>query len=370
MLDLLGTTLTDRLMVPEGRHLVVETSPLPAARAIREGRVVEPPSAGRGAHAGRAARQLILPARRPKAWAFPIVAAAAPSAPSSWWLETDPVEDVGREDFLLTIGRQVGQALARASRARCQLAAAALCGSSRRPASCWAARSTRGDDRPRRRGRRARVRRLVLGGAARSRRPAPVARRHPRGSGEGGRNGPHSARAVPARPRRPVRHRRGDPHRRTRAGAGDRAGADRGLRAGAPRPRRDDPRAPPGVLDDGAAGLARTDPRRHELRVRRIGAPLRGGRPRRGGRLARRAATAIDTTRGCSRIATGSRRPSRRACGRHRCRRSTASNWALSTGPPAPATRWRTSTTCSPVTGGTGSPWWATCAARAPRPPP
>jgi PAS domain S-box-containing protein len=113
-LDLLGTTLSDERMPAVWRHLTIETSPLPAARAVRERRVVRMPLEEAEGPTPSAARELVQPGSPAEAWAFPIVAASAPVGAVVLVFETDPVEDVGREDFLLTIGRQVGQALARA----------------------------------------------------------------------------------------------------------------------------------------------------------------------------------------------------------------------------------------------------------------
>ncbi|MDP9328011.1 MAG: PAS domain-containing protein, partial [Actinomycetota bacterium] len=113
-LDLLGTTLSEERMPEVWRHLTIETSPLPAARAVRERRVVRMPLEEAEGPTPSAARELVRPGSPAEAWAFPIVAASAPVGAVVLVFETDPVEDVGREDFLLTIGRQVGQALARA----------------------------------------------------------------------------------------------------------------------------------------------------------------------------------------------------------------------------------------------------------------
>jgi PAS domain S-box-containing protein len=113
-LDLLGTTLSDERMPAVWRHLPIETSPLPAARAVRERRVVRMPLEEAEGPTPSAARELVQPGSPAEAWAFPIVAASAPVGAVVLVFETDPIEDVGREDFLLTIGRQVGQALARA----------------------------------------------------------------------------------------------------------------------------------------------------------------------------------------------------------------------------------------------------------------
>ncbi len=114
MLDLLSTTLPDELMLPEGRQLSVEASTLPAARAVRERRVVRLPLSEAEGPTPGAARQLISPDTPAEVWAFPIVGAAAPVGAVVLVFEIDPVEEAGRETFLLTIGRQVGQALARA----------------------------------------------------------------------------------------------------------------------------------------------------------------------------------------------------------------------------------------------------------------
>jgi PAS domain S-box-containing protein len=124
MLDLLSTTLPDELMAPEGRHLAVESSRLPAARAVREGRVVRLPLSEAEGPTPVAARQLISADTPAEAWAFPIVA-AAPVGAVVLVFETDPVEDAGRETYLLTIGRQVGQALARARAHDAEMSAAA-----------------------------------------------------------------------------------------------------------------------------------------------------------------------------------------------------------------------------------------------------
>jgi PAS domain S-box-containing protein len=125
MLDLLRTTLPDELMAPEGRQLSVESSRLPAARATREAGVVRLPLSEAEGPTPGAARQLI-PADTPaEAWAFPIVAAGASVGAVVLVFETNTVEDAGRETFLLTIGRQVGQALARARAHDAELAAAA-----------------------------------------------------------------------------------------------------------------------------------------------------------------------------------------------------------------------------------------------------
>jgi PAS domain S-box-containing protein len=113
-LDLLGTTLSDERMPEEWRHLPIETSTLPAARAVRERRVVRMPLEEAEGPTPSAARELIPPGTPAEAWAFPIVAASAPVGAVVLVFETDPAEDIGREEFLLTIGRQVGQALARA----------------------------------------------------------------------------------------------------------------------------------------------------------------------------------------------------------------------------------------------------------------
>ena len=113
-LDLLGTTLSDERMPAEWRRLPIDTSPLPAARAVREHRVVRMPLEEAEGPTPSAARELVRPGTPAEAWAFPIVAASAPVGAVVLVFETDPVEDVGREGFLLTIGRQVGQALARA----------------------------------------------------------------------------------------------------------------------------------------------------------------------------------------------------------------------------------------------------------------
>jgi PAS domain S-box-containing protein len=113
-LDLLGTTLSDDRMPAQWRTLPIATSPLPAARAVRENRVVRMPLEKAEGPTPRAARELVRPGTPAEAWAFPIVAASTPVGAVVLVFETDPVEDVGREAFLLTIGRQVGQALARA----------------------------------------------------------------------------------------------------------------------------------------------------------------------------------------------------------------------------------------------------------------
>ncbi|MEO8291905.1 MAG: SpoIIE family protein phosphatase [Actinomycetota bacterium] len=113
-LELLGTTLSDDRMPAEWRSLPIDTSPLPAARAVRDRRVVRLPLEEAEGPTPRAARELVRPGSPAEAWAFPIVAASTPVGAVVLVFQTDPVEDVGREDFLLTIGRQVGQALARA----------------------------------------------------------------------------------------------------------------------------------------------------------------------------------------------------------------------------------------------------------------
>jgi PAS domain S-box-containing protein len=113
-LDLLGTTLSDERMPAEWRRLPIGTSTLPAARAVRDRRVVRMALEEAEGPTPSAARELIPPGTPAEAWAFPIVAASAPVGAVVLVFETDPAEDVGREDFLLTIGRQVGQALARA----------------------------------------------------------------------------------------------------------------------------------------------------------------------------------------------------------------------------------------------------------------
>lgn len=113
-LELLGTTLSDERMSAEWRRLPIDASPLPAARAVRERRVVRMPLSQAEGPTPRAARDLVGPGTPAEAWAFPLVAASAPVGAVVLAFENDPVEDLGREDFLLTIGRQVGQALARA----------------------------------------------------------------------------------------------------------------------------------------------------------------------------------------------------------------------------------------------------------------
>jgi PAS domain S-box-containing protein len=113
-LDLLGTTLSDDRMAAEWRHLRIDTSPLPAARAVRERRVVRMPLEEAEGPTPSAARELVRPGALAEVWAFPIVAVSVPVGSVVLVFETDPKEEVGREEFLITIGRQVGQALARA----------------------------------------------------------------------------------------------------------------------------------------------------------------------------------------------------------------------------------------------------------------
>ena len=114
MLHLLATTLPDERMDEQWRHLSVDSSPLPAARSVRELGVVRMPLDEAEGPTPSAARELVKPGRSAQAWAFPIAAAVQPEGAVVLVFQTDEGADEGRERFLLTIGRQVGQALARA----------------------------------------------------------------------------------------------------------------------------------------------------------------------------------------------------------------------------------------------------------------
>ena len=113
-LRLLATTLTDERMDPEWRQLDVQSSPLPAARAVREWGVVRLPLEQAEGPTPSAARELVRADHPAEVWAFPIMASMGPVGSVVLVFEVDAQADEGRERFLFTIGRQVEQALARA----------------------------------------------------------------------------------------------------------------------------------------------------------------------------------------------------------------------------------------------------------------
>ena len=114
VLHLLATTLADERMDEEWRHLAVRSSTLPAARAVRELSVVRMPLPEAEGPTPSAARDFVRSEESAEAWAFPIMAASDPVGSVVLVFEAEEEEGDGRERFLLTIGRQVGQALARA----------------------------------------------------------------------------------------------------------------------------------------------------------------------------------------------------------------------------------------------------------------
>jgi PAS domain S-box-containing protein len=114
VLHLLATTLSDERMDEEWRHLSVASSPLPAAVAVRTLDVVRMPLVEAEGPTPRAARELLGSGGAAEAWAFPIMATGGPQGAVVMGFQTREEEAEGREQFLLTIGRQVGQALARA----------------------------------------------------------------------------------------------------------------------------------------------------------------------------------------------------------------------------------------------------------------
>ena len=114
VLNLLSTTLGEGRIADEWRRLDVRTSSLPAARALRERGVVRIPLVEAEGPTPSAARELIAPGQPAETWAFPVMAGAEPAGSVVLVFESDAEEEEGRERFLLTIGRQVGQALARA----------------------------------------------------------------------------------------------------------------------------------------------------------------------------------------------------------------------------------------------------------------
>jgi PAS domain S-box-containing protein len=115
VLRLIATTLPDRETDEEWRVLVLGSSSLPAARAARELRVVRIPVDEAEGPTPRAARERLPQGVSAEAWAFPITAGADLVGSVVLVFATQGDQDAeARERFLLTIGRQVGQAVARA----------------------------------------------------------------------------------------------------------------------------------------------------------------------------------------------------------------------------------------------------------------
>src|SRR5215210_1008396 len=89
MLHLLATTLPDERMDEQWRHLSVDSSPLPAARSVRELGVVRMPLDEAEGPTPSAARELVKPGRSAQAWAFPIAAAVQPEGAVVLVFQTD-----------------------------------------------------------------------------------------------------------------------------------------------------------------------------------------------------------------------------------------------------------------------------------------
>jgi PAS domain S-box-containing protein len=122
-LHLLATTMPADRVRDEWGAVDVATSPFASAMSVRERRVVRLPlEEARGPT--RLAAQGHEGAERAEVWGFPLAAASRLVGAITLAFERDEDYEAGREVFLETIGRQIGQALERARAREAEEAAA------------------------------------------------------------------------------------------------------------------------------------------------------------------------------------------------------------------------------------------------------